>query len=187
MTVLIYGMIIFFGVHVLTTTPLRDLVVNKIGEKPYKGLFSLISLAGLIVMIRGFSLSRSGPDAANVVYAPPEWGLAVTAVLVLAGLIILASFHGKGHMKKFLKQAMAVGVGLWALGHLFSNGNLSEILFFGGFLVYAIFDYVISTARGKVPRHTPRVKSDIIAVVVGVLLFALVFFFHFNLFGVSVY
>lgn len=186
MTTLITGMVLFFGIHLLASTPVRATLARALGAKPYKGVFSLISIVGLGLMIWGFGLSRYGPDAARIVFNPPVWGPLVTPFLVFAGLVILGAGHGKSHIRKIVRQPMSVGVALWAFGHLFSNGNLNEVLLFGGFLVYAIYDIVISTAKGKVADFEPTFKSDIKAVVIGAVVFAVIMHFHFNLFGVSV-
>lgn len=186
MTTLIIGMAIFFGIHVLTATPLRAAMVGMVGEKPYKRIFSVLSLVGLGLMIWGFGMSRYGPDSARIVFNPPEWGLYATAAFTLVGMIALGSRGGRSHIQLIFRQSMAVGIALWAIGHLFSNGNLNEVTLFGGFLAYAIFDFVVSTFKGKSPSYQPRLKGDIIAVIIGVVIFALFLFFHFNLFGVAV-
>jgi len=186
MTTLIIGMALFFGVHVLTSTPFRAALAGKIGEMPYKAAFSLVSLIGFGLMIWGFGMSRYGPDAARIVFNPPEWGLSVTGAFTLVGMIVLGSRGGKSHIRKIVKQPMSVGIGLWAIGHLFSNGNLNEVLLLGGFLAYAIYDFLVCSAKGKTPKYEPQIKSDIIAIAIGVAIFATVLYFHFNLFGVAV-
>ena len=185
MNTLILGLVIFFGIHILTATPLRTAIVGAIGEKPYKGIFSLISLAGFGLMIWGFGMSRYGPDSAIIVFNPPAWGPMVTPIFVFVALVLIGSSHGKSHIRKMVKQPMSVGVGIWALGHLFSNGNMNEVLLFGSFVAYAIFDVLICTMKGKVKTFEPTVKSDIKAIVIGGIIFATVLFFHYNLFGVS--
>ncbi len=186
MTTLIIGMAIFFGIHVLTATPFRAAIVAIVGELPYKILFSLISLGGFGLMIWGFGMSRYGPDSARIVFNPPEWGLSVTGAFTLVAMIALGSRGGKSHIRKLVRQPMSAGIALWAIGHLFSNGNLNEVLLFGGFLTYAVFDILVCSAKGKTPTYEPQFKSDLIAIVIGVAIFATILFFHFNLFGVAV-
>ncbi len=185
MNTLYLGMALFFGIHVLTSTPLRAAFVGMIGEKPYKGVFSLLSLAGLGLMIWGFGMARSGPDSARIVFDPPEWGPLVTMIFVLVGLVVIGTGHGKGYIRKLVSQPMSVGIAIWAMGHLFSNGNLSEVMLFGGFLVYAVYDFVVSTVKGKTPDYAPEIKGDIKAIVIGAIIFVIFLFFHFNIFGVS--
>jgi uncharacterized membrane protein len=178
-------MVLFFGVHVLSFTPLRDGLLAKLGPNPYKGLYSIISLVGLGLMIWGFGLSRSGPDAARIVYNPVDGAGHVTMVAVFIAMILLASANMKGYIRKIVKQPMSVGVAIWAGGHLLPNGNLSEVLLFGGFLALSILDIVVSTARGKVPTYEPQVKYDVFAVIGGVAVYAIVLMLHQRLFGVS--
>jgi len=186
MTTLIAGIVIFFGVHIFTSTGLRDKLVGLIGKWPYKIIFALIALAGFNIMIWGMGISRYGPDSARIVFNPPEWSLSVTGAFTLVGMIVLGSLYGKSHIRKFVKQPMTVGIGLWAFGHLFSNGNLNEVLLFGSFVAYAIYDYVVCGIKGKTPDYQPKISGDIIAIVIGVAITAAVLFFHFNLFGVAV-
>jgi len=186
MTTLLIGMVMFFGIHLFTSTPLRSSVVSSIGDNAYKGLFSVISLIGLGLIIWGFGLSRNAPAAVDLVYTPASWGPKLTSVLTLVGLIIIGAGHGKGHIRKIAKQPMSLGIGLWATGHLISNGQLNEVILFGSFLAYAIYDFVLSTIKGKIPVYEANIKGDIIAIVAGIVLFAVIFYFHASLFGVPV-
>ena len=55
MGVFIAGLIIFFGTHLYTAlarSP-REALVRKLGAGPYKGLHSLVSLAGFALIIIG--------------------------------------------------------------------------------------------------------------------------------------
>lgn len=185
MTKLIWGMVLFFGVHLLSLTPLRAAITSRLSENAYKGIYSLISLAGLGLMIWGFILARGGPDAARIVYDPIVGSSMVTMLLVLVALVLLAAAHGKSHIRLLVKHPMSLGVGLWAAGHLLVNGNLSEVLLFGGFLTLSVLDIIVNTARGNVPSYEPKVKHDIIAVVAGVVLFGVVISLHQTLFSVS--
>ena len=185
MTKLIWGMVLFFGAHLVSLSPLRAAIVSKMNENAYKGVYSLIALAGLGLMIWGFILARAGPDAARIVYDPIVGSSHGTMLLVLVALVLLAAAHGKSHIKLWVKHPMSLGVGLWATGHLLVNGNLSEVLLFGGFLALGVLDFIVSTARGKVPSYEPRLKSDIIAVVVGLVLYGVFISLHQTLFSVS--
>lgn len=185
MNVLILGMFLFFGAHLFSLTPLRAPVYAKFGEKAYKGAYSILSLVGLGLMIWGFGLARSGPDAARIVYDPLMGSSHATMLLMLLAMILLASAHMKGYIRKIVKHPMSAGVALWSAGHLLVNGNLSEVLLFGGFLVLSLLDIIVSTARGKVPTHTAQIKYDIMAVVGGVVIYGVFLMAHQWLFGVS--
>jgi uncharacterized membrane protein len=172
MTTLIIGMIILFGGHLALYTPVRPALRARMGEGPFKGAFALVALVGLGLMIWGYSMTRAGPEAANILYWPAGWTRHAAMLLVLLGFISLtASFH-RGYLKLWLRQPMSIGFALWAGAHLLSNGKVSAVLFFGGFLGLALVDIAVSTARGKVPHHEPRPIHDLIAVAGGVILYA---------------
>ncbi len=186
MTVFILGLIVFFGVHLIPMTPLKPALHKAIGVNPYKGLFSLISLIGLGVTIWGFSMLRSGPGAFPV-YWPGEWTRPVTSVLVFVGFVCLAAFHGKGYLKLWFRHPMSVGIALWSLGHLLSDGRKAAVILFACFLAYALLDIVVGLAKRKVPTHEPQVRSDVIAVVAGAIVFVFFGWLHQYMVGIPVF
>jgi uncharacterized membrane protein len=179
------GMIMFFGAHLLPMTPLKAKLVSAMGEQPYKGVFSLVSVVGLIVAIWGYGLAKDSAAGAGFVYEPPSWGWHITMLFTLLAFVSLSiSFH-KGRLKLWLKNPMSIAVALWAAGHLFANGNLPDVVLFGAFLAFALLDIAHSTATGKAPRFEPKPRQDFIAPLAGVLLFAIFLSLHQWLIGVS--
>lgn len=181
MTLLSIGIVIFVGAHLLAMLlkgP-RDRLHARLGEGPYKGLFSIVSLIGLGFMIYGFYTTRGMLEPDDYLYAPAPWTRHAAMGLVLLAFIFIGASHGKGYLKLWLKQPMSIGIGLWALAHLFANGERPDVIFFASFLALAVLDIILSTLRGKFPHHDPQVKSDIRAVVIGVILY-LVFLFGFH-------
>lgn len=159
---------------------------SRLGEGPYKGLYSLLSLAGLALMVWGYGMARADPASVEM-YEPWVAGRHLTMLLVLVAFILIAASHGKGHIKRWVRQPMSIAFALWAIGHLLVNGMAQDVWLFGGLLVIALLDIVLSTARGKVPVHEPRIRSDIIAVVAGIALYLLfIFWLHPWLIGVPV-
>ena len=181
MTYLTVGIVIFGGVHLFSMLlpATRDRLRARYGERAWKGGFALVSLIGLGVMIRGFWSSRSGPGAADLLYYPADWTRHLNMALVLLAFIALSASHGKGYLKLWLRNPMSIGFALWSFGHLLANGKRAGVYLFGTFLVIAVLDIILSTLRGKRPTHEPRIRSDIIAVIVGVILY-LIFLFGFH-------
>ncbi|MGH6854125.1 MAG: NnrU family protein [Aestuariivirga sp.] len=181
MTYLFSGIVLFGGIHLFSMLlpGQRDALKARFGEKTWKGLYALVSLVGLGLMVRGFMLARSGPLAADWLYVPAGGTRHVTMLLVLLGFISIGASHGKGYLKLGLRNPMSIGIGLWAFGHLLANGKRTDVYFFGTFLVLALLDIVLSTLRGKKPAHEPHPRSDIIAVIVGMVLYVIFLFgFH---------
>ncbi len=181
MTYLLFGILLFGGIHLFSMLmpASRDALKARLGEKPWKGFFAIVSLAGLGLMIRGFLLSRSGPLAADWLYIPAEWARHPTMLLVLLGFVSLAASHGRSHIRLWLRHPTSIGIALWAVGHLLSNGKRTDVYLFGTFLIVALLDTVLSTFRGKVPLYEPLLRSDVIAVIAGMVLYVIFLFgFH---------
>jgi uncharacterized membrane protein len=180
MSILIAGVIIFFGVHLFSyARALRAAAIGRLGEGPYKGIYSLISVTGLALIIWGYFRTRAGPAAADILYWPPVWGRHVTMVLVLFAMICFAIYLHQGRLKRLLRNPMSIGIALWAAGHLLSNGKLASVILFGAFLLYGLIDIAINSLRGTVPNFAPKPRHDPISIFAGVVLYAFfLFVFH---------
>lgn len=190
MTFYIAGLVIFFGTHVFTAfrsrAPGHDLR-EKIGFGRYMGLYSIAALAGFALIIWGFMATRPS----DILYTAPSWGRHANMALMLISLVLLVSAYvPTGYIKKFAQHPMLAAVKIWAFGHLLANGELNSVLLFGAFLVYAVLARIAVKRRGDNgpgPDVTPDLLGDIIAVVVGVGVYAaLVYGLHLILFGVPV-
>jgi len=168
------GTVLFAGVHLfsLLLPGQRDALKARFGERAWKTGYSVVALAGLALMIRGFWMSRSGPAAADLLYYPADSLRPVTMLMVLLAFVSLGAAHGKGYIKLWIKHPMSIGFALWSAGHLLANGKRADVYLFGVFLALALIGIVVSSARGKFPSHEPRIRSDVIAVIAGMALYA---------------
>jgi uncharacterized membrane protein len=183
------GVLLFAGPHLygLFWPGHRNALRESVGEGKYKGIYSILSLAGLVVLIMAYVQGRGDPVAYANVYEPFTHLKHLMMLLVLAGFILIAASHGKGYIRHWVKQPMSLGIGVWATGHLLMNGERVVVWIFSTFLVVALLDIVLSTARGKVAVFEPRLKSDIIAVAAGVALFLVMMLgFHPYVLGIPV-
>jgi uncharacterized membrane protein len=181
MTILLVGIFLFGGIHIFSMLlpTHRDAIEMRVGERPWKAIYAIISLAGVGLMIWGFVLARSQSPGADWLYTPAVWARHVTMLLVLFGFIFLAASHGKSYLRLWVRNPMSIGIALWATGHLLANGKRVDLYFFGTFLLVVLLDIGLSTVRGKAPLYEPRVRSDIIAVIVGMVLYVIFLFgFH---------
>jgi uncharacterized membrane protein len=186
MTLLYIGSLLFGGSHLFAILfpGLRDSFRAQLGEKAWKALYGLVSLAGVVLMVVGFGRARGEPD---MVYDGLAGMKHLTMLLVLLAFILLGASHGKGYLKKWLHNPMSLAIVLWSGGHLLINGRRSDVWLFGTFLVVGLADIVMSEIRGKRPDYIPRVRSDILAVVIGVVLYAVFLFgFHPYVLGIPV-
>lgn len=167
MTVLILGLILFLGVHSfrIVAPSWREAQYARLGEGPWKGMYSLVSFAGLVLLIWGYGLARAD---APLLYEPPVWMKHVNATIMLLSMLSLGiSQVPAGKLKPTLKHPMVLAVLLWSVGHLLANGDLASILLFGGFLVWSVAQ-ILSYARRMAPVAAAEpVSSDLLAVGVG--------------------
>jgi len=186
----ILGLIVLLGAHVFVTMRNeRAALVARIGEWPYRGLFSLVSILGIVLIAYGFAAYR---DAGMIaVWHPPAWTRHIVVVLMWPASIMVAAAYIPGNIKRTLKHPMLAGVKTWAFAHLCANGDLGSILLFGAVLAWAVYDRISLKSRtdpGAPPIPVGGAKNDIIAVVVGTIIYlALGFVFHPIVIGVPAF
>ena len=187
--VMILGLVLFLGVHVLTTKrALRAQCVNAMGEGGYKIVYSLASVAGLALIVWGFADYRA--TGWIDVWTPPRAMKHITVALMLPAVILVVASYIRGRIYTTLKHPMLAGVKLWAVAHLLANGDLGSIILFGSFLGWAVYDRISLKRRadaGGPPIPVGGVTNDLIAVAVGIVAYlALAFAFHPVVIGVPV-
>jgi len=178
MDMLVLGLLIFLGVHALPIfAGTRAALVGRLGAMPYRALFSLVSAAGLALIVVGFGRARM--DGSPLLYDPPAWTHHVTMLLMLPVFVLLIATYVPGRIKKITRHPMLVAVKLWAFAHLLSNGDLASVLLFGSFLVWAVADRISVKRRGdpgtpfSVDLAGEGGLSDILAVLAGLIVYGL--------------
>lgn len=170
MLLLILGLVIFLGVNSIriVADDWRTWKIRRIGSGPWKGIYSLASLVGFVLIIIDFGKARLMPA---LHYVPPDWLRHFNIVFTLVAFILVAAAYVPfNHLKEKIGHPMLAGTKLWAVGHLLAVGMLQDVILFGAILVWAIIDFAVSRrcdrAAGVVyPSGT--VVGDIISVLVG--------------------
>jgi uncharacterized membrane protein len=188
MGVLVLGLFAFLGPHSIriVAEPWRRRSIARLGEGPWKGLYSLVSIAGLVLIIWGYGLARSEPI---VLWQPPQWTRHLAALLTLPVFVLIAAAYLPGtRIRAALGHPMLVGVKLWALAHLIANGTAADLALFGSFLVWAILDYRTARRRDREAgvRYPPLgAGRDAAAIAIGLIVWvAFAFYLHAWLIGV---
>jgi len=188
MALLIAGLILFLGIHILTTLQEpRSTLIGRLGEPAYKGLYSLVAAVGLVLTVWGFARYRT-QDYLQL-WSPPAALLPVTIALMWFAFVALAATYcPPGLIKGLLRHPMLVAVKAWALAHLLSNGDLGALLLFGAFLAWAVYDRIAVERRGDRgdPRTAGLTPGDGIALAVGTIAYVVTFWLHPVLIGVPI-
>lgn len=179
----------FLGIHSVSivSDPWRNKVAGIIGEWPWKGVYSLVAIAGLVMMIQGYQAVRYDTI---VLYTPPQWLHYVSAILLLPVFPLLVAAYFPGRIKSITGHPMLLAVKIWALAHLLVTGSLADALLFTSFLAWAVWDRISLNSRQQrpLPGAPPSRLNDIIAVAGGLALYCAFFlWFHEMLIGVPLY
>jgi uncharacterized membrane protein len=147
----------FLLLHLLVAgTRLRDVIVGRIGQGPYMGLFSLASAGGLIWLGFAFAGLRRSAENELIWSATPATRWIQLALQLVAVLLVVAGLttpnptsvrqekalerpdvaHG---VLRITRHPFLWGVAVWALGHLLVNGDAAGIVLFGALLALALF------------------------------------------------
>jgi uncharacterized membrane protein len=177
MMVLIVGLILFLGIHLVPTSPeLRDGLKERIGEIPYKIIFSLLSLVGLVVIVLGYHKLQLHPGKNPIIWEPPIWTRHIAVALMLPAMILLVASVIPSRIRTAVRHPMLIAIKTWAFAHLIANGDLGALLLFGSFLAFAVYDRISVKKRGaQGPLGSAAPSSainDVIVVVLGVALYA---------------
>lgn len=169
MSFLILGLLIFLGVHSvrIVANDWRSRCVARLGPTIWKGLYALLSLIGFVLICWGYGLARQHP---MVLWTPPVATRHVAALLVLFSFVLVAAAYVPGNsIKSRVHHPMVLGVKIWAVAHLLSNGNLADVLLFGSFLVWAVLNYSAARRRDRAACvRYPAGTSGATALAVGV-------------------
>jgi uncharacterized membrane protein len=183
MLLLIIGIIVFAGIHLVPSIPaLRQRLVDRLGEGRYMAVFSVGSLAGLLLIIIGKGTAEFVP-----LWQPPTWARPVTVVIMPFAFVLLAGAYLPTNIKRFTAHPMLWAVTGWAAAHLLANGDLASLVLFGGLGTFALVDMGSANVRGAevVATRQPLFK-DLATVIAGLIAYGVFLALHPYLFGVSV-
>ena len=180
MTLLIAGLALFFLPHVLPMFPSRRAaLVATWGPERYKGIFSAASGLALLLIVIGYAYGDRGAQW----FAPFPAARTAAPFAMIVVFILLAAANSPSHIRAAIKHPMLIALLIWSIVHLLANGDARGTVLFGAFAVYALVDLLSALQRGAVKAFTPRLRADVICVVAGCVIAALVMTFHRILFG----
>jgi len=182
MSIYLYmGILLFCSLHLypMICANCRQSITQKIGEKPFKGIFSILAVLSIAIIVYGWRSSEPG-----FIYTPPEWGPAVTKILMLPMLFLFLSF---GNIKRFIRHPQLTSILLWAGAHLLSNGDSRSLVLFSSLIGWALLAmYFLNRRDGPWQKPDPSpIFTDIKAAVGTLLVYALITYCHIYISGVS--
>ncbi len=172
MIILILGLCLFLGMHSLgfLAPAWRGRMVARLGQTTWQGMAGVVALVGFALIVWGYGLTRSAPIP---LYAPPIWTRHLSLLIMLPVFPLLLATYLPGRIQAAVVHPMLTAVIIWALAHLTANGNLADLLLFGGFLAWSLADRISLLSRqAPAVQGAPSHKAnDLIAIGAGLALY----------------
>lgn len=184
MLTLVAGLVLWAAVHwfPLALPSQRSVLVTRLGEIPYKGLFSILTLVAIAIIVIGW---QQAPLVKA--YVPPFFGNWTISAAIAAAFILFFAPYIPNNIRRFVRHPQLSGVALWGIAHLLVNGTIRDVILFGGFALWAIVAMVFANRRDgawQKPAAVP-IWKDLLLVAVALGVTAVVFRFHGQVFGVT--
>jgi uncharacterized membrane protein len=162
-------------------------MLARLGPNAWKGIISVISLVGIIMMSKGYAAARATPI---VLWQSPVWLSHLVSLLTLVAFILfVAAYVPKNKIKSRLGHPMVISVKIWAFGHLLANGTLADLVLFGGLLAWAVMSFRAARQRDRregTVRPAGAMGQTLVAIGLGGVIWAwFAFYGHAWLIGVQ--
>ena len=157
---LILGLVLFLGAHStrIFAENWRQAILERLGEKAYKGAYTLVSLVGFGLMVFGFDQVRWDSP---LLWSPPVWVKHAAALLMLLSLVLLASaYTPRNAIKVKLHHPMVLSVKVWALAHLLANPRLADVVLFGAFLLWSVLNFRAARQRDRLAAAATETGAE---------------------------
>ena len=178
------GVLLFMLVHFVPSLArgFRDSLIARIGEHPYKGVFSLLLVISIALMVFGWRSTTP-----EFVYLPPAWGTPLTSVLMLISVMLFGAAHQPTRIKRYVRHPQLTGMAVWSASHLLSNGDSRSLILFGGLALWALIEMLLINRRegAWVRPDAPALSVEIRGVLISVVVFFVLVFLHPYFAGVS--
>jgi uncharacterized membrane protein len=165
MALLIIAALVWLGIHFgIAGTRLRDRIVARIGEAPFRGVFSLLTIVAIVLLAWSWRAASATP-----LWYPPAWlRWVLVAVMLVAFVLFVASVSQRNPtmvggetamaqsptgIQRVTRHPMLWSFALWAAVHIIGNGDSAAIVFFGTFLVTALVG--MPSIDAKLARREP--------------------------------
>ena len=159
MTKLLIATAAFLATHYVSSTPLRARLIHALGNNGYLVLYSAAAVATLVPMIWAYYRA----PFIGLWYVPglryaPLIVMPLAMVLLAASLMtrnptlvgqerLLKTDEPARGILRITRHPMMWGIALWAASHMLARGDAASVIFFGGFLVLALFGTALIDRR----------------------------------------
>ena len=185
MTLLAIGILLFAGTHLVKALApaLRSDLQRRLGANAYKGIFSLLVVAGIGLIIAGWRNT-----VPQWVYTPPASAHLVALALLVVAFWLMVVSSRPSRLRRVIRHPQLSGVALWGIAHLLLNGDSRAVLLFGGMTVWALVEMAAINHRDGVwiKAEAPKPGTDLLNLLITGVVVALLAYLHPWLAGVAI-
>jgi uncharacterized membrane protein len=165
MSLLVVAAVVWMGIHFgIAGSRFRELLVGRIGESTFRGVFSVVSIGALVFLVRAWSAAPT----TQWWYSPGWLRWVLVAVMLVAFVLFVASVSRHNPtmvglpgakvqpprgIQRVTRHPMLWSFVLWAGVHIVGNGDTAAIVFFGTLLVTALAG--MPSIDAKLARRDP--------------------------------
>lgn len=182
---LICGVVLWSIVHFVPSLArsFRQGLIGRMGEGPYKGVFTLLIVTSLVLIVLGW---RSTPE--DYIYVLPAWSRTAGYLLMVLAFVLFGAAQYKTAIKRVIRHPMLTAVVIWSISHLLTNGTTRALVLFGGLGIWALLEMLLINARESdyTKPEAPGLKTEVRGLVISAVIFAVAMFLHPYFAGVNI-
>ena len=174
---LIIGILVWSVAHLVPVVAVgpRLALVDRLGEKRYRLLFSIVIVAAIVLMVGGW---RSATP--TLVYATNPGMRIVATILMMVAMVLFVASNAPTNIRRAIRHPQLLSIILWSVAHLLTNGDSASLALFAGLGGWAVLEIVALNRRDgawKKKEQVP-VRKDVITILIGLVAFALLLVLH---------
>jgi len=174
---LIAGVVLWMATHLMPALApsFRQALIDRLGSGPYRGVFALIIVSALVLIVYGW---RSTPE--TYLYFLPAWSRPAGFLLMAIAFLLIGAAQYKTIIKRFIRHPMLMGVVVWSISHLMTNGTTRALILFGGLGIWALIEMPVLNAREKDTARpdSPGLARELRGLAISAVIFAVVLYLH---------
>jgi uncharacterized membrane protein len=181
MMLLVFGLLVFGGLHLVSAVPGAKAALKARFGKAYGPLFGIATLLSLFFVFWAFRQADR-----SALYDPPDWGRHANFLLTLIAFVFFGIFAFRGSWRNVIKYPLLAGFLFWGVGHLFANGDSATLIFVCGLVGIAVLHVVLVRRNGPFVPSDVRNGHNLLSVLFGIAFYGVFAQLHGVIVGVPV-
>jgi len=156
----LFWWLVFAATHLLPSSlAARGAFIRRLGEGGFRTLYSVVAVGTLVLLVRAYWSNRHvGPLLWDTADLPGLRAVAIGLSAVALILLVTPFFqrsppgpvkHSRG-ITRITRHPGFAAFGLWGLAHALVNGYLSDLIFFGGWVIFWFVGGIHQDTRKRV-------------------------------------